>query len=103
MHFFSFYLIKSKKHEREIETVLIRVASHLLMFNRRKKRDDIEPGDVRERHLVFRTSAEEGQAKDGATQAADKIECTRVIAIDLAFQFAPWAATPLEVIAAVAA
>ena len=46
--YFSFYLIANKKHEREIETALIRVASHLLVFNERKKRDDIEPGDVRD-------------------------------------------------------
>ena len=46
--YFSSYLIKEKKHEREIETALIRVASHVLVFNERKKRDDIEPGDVRD-------------------------------------------------------
>jgi hypothetical protein len=44
--YFSFYLIEDKQHEREIETALIRVASHLLVFNERKKRDDIEPGSV---------------------------------------------------------
>jgi len=46
--YFSFYIIGNKKHEREVETALIRVASHLLLFNSRKKRDDIEPGNVRD-------------------------------------------------------
>lgn len=46
--YYSFYLIADKQHEREIETALIRVASHLLVFNQKKKRDDIEPGDVRD-------------------------------------------------------
>lgn len=46
--YYSCYLIADKQHEREIETALIRVASHLLVFNKRKKRDDIEPGDVRD-------------------------------------------------------
>jgi hypothetical protein len=46
--YFSFYIIADKKHEREVETALIRVASHLLLLNSRKKRDYIEPGDVRD-------------------------------------------------------
>ena len=46
--YFSFYVIDDKRHEREIETALIRIASHLLVFNDRKKRADIDPGDVRD-------------------------------------------------------
>lgn len=46
--YFSFYIIQDKKHEREIETALIRVASHSLVFNDRKIRASIEPGDVRD-------------------------------------------------------
>jgi len=46
--YFSFYLIKNKKHEREIETALIRIAGHLLSFNERKKRASIESGDVKD-------------------------------------------------------
>lgn len=44
--YYSFYIIKNKKHEREIETALIRIAGHLLEFNDRKKRANIEPGSV---------------------------------------------------------
>jgi len=44
--YFSFYIVKEKNHEREIETLLIRAAGPLLHFNDRKKRVDIEPGSV---------------------------------------------------------
>jgi hypothetical protein len=46
--YFSFYLVADKKHEREIETLLIRVGGAHLQFNERKKRVDISPGDVRD-------------------------------------------------------
>lgn len=46
--YFSFYVISEKKHEREIETLLIRAAGPLLEFNSRKKRIDISPGDIRD-------------------------------------------------------
>jgi hypothetical protein len=48
LKYFSFYIVKDKKHEREIETLLIRAAGPLLSFNERKKRVDIEPGAVRD-------------------------------------------------------
>jgi hypothetical protein len=67
--YFSFYLIKDKKHERELETALIRVASHLLVFNERKKRDDIEPGDVRDYESgtrYFERQRKKGRRKKGA-------------------------------------
>ena len=44
--YFSFYLVKDKKHEREIETLLIRAAGFLLEFNDRKKRVGISPGNI---------------------------------------------------------
>jgi len=44
--YFSFYVIKAKKHEREIETMLIRVASPLLSFNSRKVRASVLPGNL---------------------------------------------------------
>ena len=44
--YFSFYIVKDKKHEREIETLLIRLGGAHLHFNERKKRVDIEPGKV---------------------------------------------------------
>jgi hypothetical protein len=46
LHYYCFYVVKDKKHEREIETLLIRAAGPLLHFNDRKKRVDIEPGRV---------------------------------------------------------
>jgi hypothetical protein len=46
--YFSFYTIKDKKHEREIETVILRAAGPQLILNERKVRDDIEKGDVKD-------------------------------------------------------
>ena len=46
--YFSFYVVSEKKHEREIETLLIRAAGPLLQFNTRKKRVDITPGNIRD-------------------------------------------------------
>jgi hypothetical protein len=46
LHYFSFYVVSDKKHEREIETLVIRAASHLLDFNERKKHPTIEPGNI---------------------------------------------------------
>lgn len=46
--YFSFYIIEAKRHEREIETILIRAAGPHLMFNERKKRVDILPGDIKD-------------------------------------------------------
>lgn len=48
LHDFSFFVIADKKHEREIETLIIRTASHFLDFNERKKRSSIIPGNVRD-------------------------------------------------------
>jgi hypothetical protein len=46
--YFSFYVVSDKKHEREIETLLIRAAGPLLEFNTRKKRVTIIPGNIRD-------------------------------------------------------
>jgi len=46
--YFSFYVIADKKHEREVETVVIRAASPLLEFNDRKKRTTIDSGNIRD-------------------------------------------------------
>jgi hypothetical protein len=48
LEYFSFYVVSEKKHEREIETLLIRAAGFLLEFNDRKKRVGIEAGNVRD-------------------------------------------------------
>lgn len=44
--YFSFYIIESKTHEREIENVILRAAGPQLVLNQRKVRDGIEPGWV---------------------------------------------------------
>ena len=46
--YFSFYLIADKKHEREIETLLIRLGGAHLQFNERKKRVDTSAGNIRD-------------------------------------------------------
>jgi hypothetical protein len=46
LEYFSFYVVSEKKHEREIETLLIRAAGFLLEFNDKKKRVGIAPGSV---------------------------------------------------------
>ncbi|SRR6266511_630283 len=46
--YFSFYVVSEKKHEREIETLLIRAAGFLLEFNERKKRVGIAHANVRD-------------------------------------------------------
>lgn len=44
--YFSFYIVREKVHEREVETLLIRAAGPSLHFNERKKRVDIKPGNI---------------------------------------------------------
>lgn len=46
LEYFSFYVVSEKKHEREVETLLIRAAGFLLEFNTKKKRVGIAPGNV---------------------------------------------------------
>jgi hypothetical protein len=46
--YYSFYIIKDKIHEREIENVILRAAGPQLVLNQRKVRDGIEPGSVRD-------------------------------------------------------
>ena len=46
--YFSFYVIKNKSHEREIETAILRAASPQLILNQRKIREGIDPGSVRD-------------------------------------------------------
>ena len=46
--YFSFYVVQAKLHEREIETLLIRIAAPMLYFNERKKRLDLSPGNIRD-------------------------------------------------------
>ncbi len=46
LKYFSFYVVKDRKHEREIETLLIRAAGPLLQFNTKKKRLTISVGRI---------------------------------------------------------
>jgi hypothetical protein len=46
LEYYSFYVVSEKKHEREIETLLIRAAGFLLEFNTKKKRVGVSPGSV---------------------------------------------------------
>ena len=46
--YFSFYIVVEKKHEREIETLLIHMTGPLLEFNEKKKRSGIEHGSIRD-------------------------------------------------------
>jgi len=44
--YFSFYIVEDRKHEREIESLLIRAAGPLLDFNTQKKRVGIGPASL---------------------------------------------------------
>jgi hypothetical protein len=46
--YFSFYVVEEKKHEREIETLLIHAAGPLLLFNTKKKRVTISTGAIQD-------------------------------------------------------
>jgi len=46
LRYFSFYIVEDRRHEREVETLLIRSASFLTVFNDRKVHDSIQPGSV---------------------------------------------------------
>lgn len=44
--YFSFYVVKDKKHEREIETAILRSAGPQMTLNQRKVRAGIDPGNI---------------------------------------------------------
>lgn len=46
LKYFSFYVVSEKKHEREVETLMIRAAGFLLEFNTKKKRVGVTPGNI---------------------------------------------------------
>lgn len=48
LSYYSFYVLKTKEQEREIESLLTRVGGPLLEFNERKRRENIRAGDVRD-------------------------------------------------------
>lgn len=68
LKYFSFYVVLEKTHEREIETLLIRSAGPQLHFNSRKKRVDIQPGDIRDYEpgtLFYERQYKRGRKKKG--------------------------------------
>jgi hypothetical protein len=46
--YFSLYIIESKKHEREIETAIIRAAGSQMALNKRKVPTGIDHGDIKD-------------------------------------------------------
>ena len=44
--YFSFYVVKDKKHERELETAILRAAGPQMILNTRKVRDSISRGSI---------------------------------------------------------
>jgi hypothetical protein len=63
--YFSFYVVSERKHEREIETLLIRAAGPLLEFNSKKKRVGISHGNIKD--FEAGTLFYERQRKKGTT------------------------------------
>jgi hypothetical protein len=73
--YFSFFVVKDKIHEREVETIMIRAAGPLLDFNNRKVRNDIQAGDVRD--FEAGTKFMERQYKRGRKAKVKKQRVTR--------------------------
>lgn len=48
LHYFSFYVIANKAHEREIETAILRAAGAQMSLNSRKVAGGFEPGNVQD-------------------------------------------------------
>ena len=72
--YFSFFVVVDKKHERKIETIMIRAAGPILDFNSRKVRTDIQAGDVRDfdagTHYYERQYQRGKTAKNGKDSAS---------------------------------
>lgn len=71
LYYFSLYVIKNKKHTREIETLMIRTAGSLLSFNDRKKRQDQMTGRVADYEAG--TEFAERQSKKGRPVSNDPL------------------------------
>ena len=52
LRYFSFYGVKNRKHEREIESLLIRAAGPLLQSNTKEKRLSLSTGSVKRATFV---------------------------------------------------
>lgn len=68
LEYFSFYVVSEKKHEREVETLMIRAAGFLLEFNTKKKRVGVAPGNVHDYEVG--TIFYERQRKKGTVKKA---------------------------------
>jgi hypothetical protein len=71
LHYFSLYIIRNKKHTREIETLMIRTAGSLLSFNDKKKRQDQMTGRVTD--YEANTEFAERQSRKGKPVATDPL------------------------------
>jgi len=71
LKYFSFYVVKDTKHEREVETLLIRAAGPMLQFNTKKKRLTLSAGNIRDYEagtFFFERRGKKGKkAKSGPT------------------------------------
>ena len=48
LQYFSFYIVKNKNHERELENAILRAAGPQMALNTLKVRSNWEPGSVRD-------------------------------------------------------
>jgi hypothetical protein len=71
LFYFSLYVIKNRKHTREIETLMIRTAGSLLSFNDKKKRQDQMTGRVTDYEAG--TQFVERQSRKGRLVATDPL------------------------------
>jgi hypothetical protein len=70
LQYFSFYVVVDKKHEHELETLLIHTVGPLLEFNENKKRTDIEHAKIAD--FEAGTSFYERQKKKGKKTTTKK-------------------------------
>jgi hypothetical protein len=73
--YFSFYIIEAKRHEREIETAIIRAAESQMFINKRKVRIGIKPGNVTDYEagtLFFERQSNRGRRKKMARSRAKR-------------------------------
>jgi len=75
--YFSFYIVLEPKHEREIETLLIRSAGFLLEFNNRKKRVGIEAANIKDFEVgtaFYERQSQRGRVKKSARKRRKKVK-----------------------------
>ncbi|WP_292533527.1 hypothetical protein [Methylocystis sp.] len=69
--YFSFYIVKEKNHEKELENVILRAAGPQMTMNKVKVRTGTQPGSVRDyepgTHFYVRIDSPNPAAKRGRT------------------------------------